>query len=162
MVEGRGAERVRTCCRPPARLACRVPHRQLSAPFAVCSLDLQARVAAAQAAAAAAAGGSASQSGDQQQQQQQQEEQPEQHGEGPSSPAWELEVELEVPVTAGGNWNAVAFWFDLHMGEDGAAGPAVLTSYGPGSPAADAVGESWGQAVQYVDGTAVAAVRSSP
>lgn len=185
----------------PERLAlARLPHRRLSAPFPVRCLDLQARLDAALArraaklgtagADASAGAGSASvpasAAGS--------EDGAEHDGDGgddgtsgsggaaAAEPDWELDSELEVPVTADGQWNAVAFWFELHAGHGSGA---VVTSWGDGrgadGAAAAAAGadegdeaagggtdaaaseqpaaaaSSWDQAVQYVDSQAVAA-----
>lgn len=148
----------------PERMAlARMPHRRLSAPFPVHCLELQARLDAALARQAGQAGsGSAPEPEDGS------EDEADAGGGGGSSspagtePAWELDTQLEVPVTADGQWNAVAFWFDVHAGHGSGA---VVTSWGAGSAAAAADGEasrpaaahSWDQAVQYVDSLAVAA-----
>jgi type II protein arginine methyltransferase len=159
-----------------------LPHRPLSAPFDVCALDLEARAArafdaaaerrAARAAAAAAEdveggaeGAAAAADGSD-------------ADDAEADAGWEEDLELEIPVTAAGRWNAVAFWFDLDLG-GGFAGARALTSYAPcggasgavlnsnealpeaASPAASAFtsaaaeATSFGQAVQYLDGQAV-------
>lgn len=157
----------------------RMPHRRLSAPFPVRCLDLQARVDAvlARQAAASHSSGGAATTGDSQDEASQEPNSPPSSASGSSGggeedAAWEHDAWLEVPVTAGGHWNAVAFWFDVHAG-----GGAVVTSWGEGrgsgAPSgydgeavtsgaagqdeAPAEGSSWGQAVQYLDGQAVRA-----
>ena len=158
----------------------RMPHRRLSAPFAVHCLDLQARVDAAlarQAAAANSNSDSAAASGSQGA------EATEEASSPPSSASdsrngseeeasWEHDAWLDIPVTAAGHWNAVAFWFEVHAG-----GGAAVTSWGEGrgseaaraddgeaaageaakAGGAPAAATSWGQAVQYLDGQAVTA-----
>ena len=143
----------------------RMPHRRLSAPFPVHSLDLQARLAAKQGKLNSPSPGSSDGRG----------------GDSSSgskdgaqdSPArgeavWELDASLEVQVTADGQWNAIAFWFEVQAD---AGGSAVVSSWGAGSsreasnsgedssgaapPSRPAAGRSWDQAVQYVDGQAV-------
>eukprot|EP00887_Chlorella_sp_A99_P004798 scaffold4.g4798.t1 len=129
----------------------RLRHRVLSPPFAVHRLDLQARAAAAAAAAVRRRGG---------------EEQGEQEGEeGPgdngASGAWEHDAVLEIPITAAGCWNAVAFWFEASLDSS-----TVLTSYAGGralpgwscggAGAQPIAADSWGQALQFLDGVEVA------
>lgn len=137
----------------------RMPHRRLSAPFAVHSLDLQARVDAALASQASDSAGSSSrkpaadasdsEEGD---------------GSAASAPsaagseaAWELDTCLDVPVTADGQWNAVAFWFEVQAGP---GSNAVVTSWGDAGVEDDrgiasTAASSWDQAVQYLDTQAV-------
>lgn len=158
----------------------RMPHRRLSAPFAVHCLDLQARVDAAlarQAAAANSNSDSAAASGSQGAEAAEEANSPPSSASGSRNEseeeaAWEHDAWLDVPVTAAGHWNAVAFWFEVHAG-----GGAAVTSWGEGrgseassgdggeAAAGEAAAEgrtpaaapSWGQAVQYLDGQAVTA-----
>ncbi|KAL4447971.1 hypothetical protein ABPG75_005190 [Micractinium tetrahymenae] len=172
----------------------RLAHRRLSAPFRVACLDLQARLDARLAARQAGSGGTdSSGSGGTAGSNQAEGDSDGASGSAPSSSGsegsggstaadagWELDVTLEVPVVADGHWNAVVFWFELHMEPCG--GPAV-TSWADGSAAigrggsgpgssegADAQSTtqceaqhaarpagacSWDQAVQYVDSRAV-------
>lgn len=147
----------------------RMPHRRLSAPFQVHSLDLQARLDAKQGKLSSPSHGSGSGSGGD-------------HGGSSSScstdseqdsaarieAVWELDASLEVPVTADGQWNAIAFWFEVQAD---AGGSALVSSWCEGSsdeashgrddsssgapPSGPAAGRSWDQAVQYVDSQAV-------
>jgi predicted RNA methylase len=135
----------------------RTPHRAVSAPFRARRLDLQARVAAVQAAWARRRQGGDAEDDD--------------AGAvgGSNGELWEYDEEVEVPITAAGRWNAVAFWFDLQMAAPGndadgadearAWGAADVTSYA-GAVAPDGApppeSSSWGQAVQYMDGVDVA------
>lgn len=149
----------------------RMPHRRLSAAFPLHTLDLQARLDAAlarQRQAAEPSDGSSSQSGDENE-----DGLPEGGGSSAGQAAWEHDAILEVPVTADGQWNAVAVWFEACAGPGGDArvsswgdAPAVGASSsaeGAGkaseaeaaSPAPAA--SSWDQAVHYVDCQAVSA-----
>ena len=135
----------------------RLPYRRLSACFPVHMLDLQSRLDARLREGQGNSGSSS-----------------DGHGAGgKSSPghgdaaatAWELDSTLEVSVTADGQWNAIAFWFDLHTHAQGDG--AVISSWtdagdkGQGhNCAAGAAGvaalptqlaTSWDPAVQYVD-----------
>ncbi|GAB4824134.1 hypothetical protein N2152v2_011180 [Parachlorella kessleri] len=98
----------------------RVPHRVLSAPFALHTLDLQARVDALTNSSASTStcdapkpeGGRDSGSGDS--------KGGSDSGSGGSSKrqaeaTWEWDQILEVPVTREGTFNAVAFWFDAQL-----------------------------------------------
>ena len=107
----------------------RIPHRALSAPFAVQRLDLQARLDAAQGRQA---------------------DGPAAAEERGSSSPWELDASLTVPVTADGHWNAVAFWFAAET-----APGALVASYSVAPAPAARVAASWAQAVQYIDGLPV-------
>ncbi len=139
-------------------LPCRVPHRVLSAPFPLQTLDLQARVDALTGQHAMSARGASAPQAEGVE------------GEVPSAPSpWEWDDTLEVQVTAEGVWNAIAFWFDAELsgGSSGGAGAAaevpgdgavVVSSYAQGR-AGVAGCSSWEQAVQYVDAASVAKVR---
>ncbi|KFM25022.1 Protein arginine N-methyltransferase 7 [Auxenochlorella protothecoides] len=108
-----------------------LPHRQLSAPFLVDTLDLQARARAAAAAHRC----------------------PPQPPAANRSAAWELDVELSVPTTGDGRLTAVAFWWDAELAP--AAGPGLaptrLTNRAPdGGPVTTCA-----VALQHLDGVAV-------
>jgi hypothetical protein len=146
----------------------RMPHRRLSAPFPLHTLDLQARLASCQRQCQDqdSSGSSSSSSADT-------------HGDRAAATAvWEYDATLEVPVTASGRWNAVAFWFQVHSGAAGAN--AVVGSWGGGdlsrssadqppedtlaargvmevSAEAPLVAASWDPAVQYIDSQEVTA-----
>ena len=142
----------------------RLPYRRLSAPFAVHSLDLQARLDARLAGHSGArscsnSSGDCEAGGDECK-----------HGSSAEEGAtvWDSDVSLEVLVTAEGQWNAVAFWFETHM--DATSGSA-LTSWGEGrsedssssgsssgcneAPPPAAAARSWEPAVQYLDSRSV-------
>lgn len=147
----------------------RLPYRLLSAPFAVHTLDLQARLEArqrqGQPKAAGISAGADQSSGST-------------GSAGEDTPAaksgdWEFDDTLEVELTAGGRWNAIAFWFDLHSGAGGSG--AVISSWRPPvsahAPGGDSsevglaadetrpewqqAAASWDPAVQYVDSQTV-------
>lgn len=143
----------------------RMPHRRLSAPFAVHSLDLQSRLAARQGKLSSpSAGGSDGPGGDSTSGS----KDGRQDSPARREAVWELDASLEVQVTADGQWNAIAFWFEVQAD---AGGSAVVSSWGAGSshevdssddgssgaatPSTPAAGRSWDQAVQYVDGQTV-------
>ncbi|KAK9803026.1 hypothetical protein WJX72_005333 [[Myrmecia] bisecta] len=108
----------------------KMPHRRLSALFAVACLDLQARVDSL-------SGGGA-----------------------PALPhiTWEADEQLEVAVTADGIWNGVAFWFEMstydHLQFTTWAGAASMPGT-PSAPSALPLAPSWQQALQYIDGVKV-------
>lgn len=58
---------------------------------------------------------------------------------------WESDAVMDVAVTTGGTWNAVAFWFEVQM-----HGTSCVSSWEGGRPGLP-VCSSWGQAVQYLD-----------
>lgn len=147
----------------------RLPYRLMSAPFAVHTLDLQARVEARQsqgqpkaAGSSAGANQSSSSTGS-----------AEEDNPAAKSDDWEFDDTLEVELTAGGRWNAIAFWFDLHSGAGGSG--AVISNWRPpvsahvpggdsselglaadeARPESQQVAASWDPAVQYVDSQAV-------
>ena len=121
----------------------RLPQRRLSAPFHVHTLDLQSRLDARMETVSTFAGGSG------------------------GSSTWEFDQTLEIQASADGQWNAIAFWFELCTG----TGDAVLSTAGAScgcdggqargtsgpSAAVEAVplvpqlATSWTPAVQYVD-----------
>lgn len=72
----------------PQPLTCREPYKRLSSPFKVLHLNLQQRVDAVAGAAA-------------------------RHQPARPTLQWEADTLMEVPVTTGGVWNAVAFWFEV-------------------------------------------------
>lgn len=115
-------------------------HRVLSAPFPVHLLDLQGRVDSitGQQGGATAQGRPNS-------------EDSKERSCGASG-IWEHDTVLDVPVTAGGHWNAVAFWFEARIDST-----TMVSSYCHGSPPGSLpAASSWEQAVQYLDGTSVA------
>lgn len=150
-----------------------MPHRALSAPFPLRTLDLQARVDALTGQPVPTAALGALHKG--------------QGGEAGSDPVagaagtascWEWDKTVDVQVTAAGTWNAVAFWFDAELGPGGSAGGegesgmgastgggggsggvVVLSSYAQGR-AGVAGAPSWEQALQYVDPVNVSQVRA--
>lgn len=73
--------------------------------------------------------------------------------------AWEQDETLQVGVEAPGRRNAVAFWFQLDMGPGAPPIGSWQTALSGGDGAAHAVGTSWQQSVQYLDGRTVTAVR---
>ena len=72
---------------------------------------------------------------------------------------WEQDQTLQVEVVSPGRWNAVAFWFQLDMGGGAPTLSSLQTAAGGNGIGEDAVGASWQQSVQYLDGRTVAAVR---
>jgi hypothetical protein len=144
-----------------------LPHRQLSKPFRALELDLQQRANAASAAAAAAGGLDAAtassvlveaRSGRAQDRACRQLA-PYGAAAHRHAAAWEQDETLQVSVEAPGRWNAVAFWFQLDMGPGAPPIGSWQTAAGGGGSAAHAVGTSWQQSVQYLDGRTVEAVR---
>lgn len=106
----------------------RESYLRISAPFDVCTIDLQTRVDALTT------------SGDE-----------EDSGESMLN-AEKLET-LQVEAQKSGCWNAVLMWFHLELDED-----STLASWDPTTDknnAMDDFGSSWGQAVQYIDETTV-------
>jgi hypothetical protein len=144
-----------------------VPHRQLSKPFRALELDLQQRVNAASAAAAAAGSldtATAStvfveaRSG---RAQDRACRQLARYGAAAHrhAAAWEQDDMLQVSIEAQGRWNAVAFWFQLDMGPGAPQIGSWQTASDGGGSAEPAVGTSWQQSVQYLDGRTVEVVR---
>lgn len=148
-------------------MQCSLPHRQLSKPFRALELDLQQRANAASAAAAAADGldTCAASSGfvdamhGRAQDRACRQLAPYGGAAHCNAASWEQDETLQVSIEAPGRWNAVAFWFQLDMGPGAPAVGSWQTVVGGGGSAEPAVGTSWQQSVQYLDGRAVEAVR---
>ena len=143
-----------------------MPHRQLSQPFRALELDLQQRANAATAAAATADGvdmctassGFADATSGRAQDRACRQLAP--YGTAHRhAAAWEQDETLQVSIEAPGRWNAVAFWFQLDMGPGAPGIGSWQTAVGSGGSAARAVGSSWQQSVQYLDGRTVEVVR---
>ena len=146
----------------------RMPHRRLSAPFEVHSLDLQARLDDAQGRPSSPSHGSGGGGGCDGSSNSNSSMDGEQDRAARMEAVWELDASMEVPVTADGQWNAIAFWFEVQAD---AGGSAIVSSWCAGSsgeashgrdysssgapPSGPAAGRSWDQAVQYVDSQAV-------
>lgn len=66
---------------------------------------------------------------------------------------WEFDEDIEVHVTNTGDWNAVAFWFELSFGSEETysltSGPQA--SYNRPEDSSIVIAKSWGQAMQYLD-----------
>jgi len=108
-----------------------IKHRTLSKPFDVLLIDLESRVKAIQRKDIARDG----------------------------CQGWELDESIDIEVCLSGNWNAVAFWFELcnSSGDEvmlSSGSPQTLVNMKENSRLEHAT--SWGQAVQYLDGRKVA------
>lgn len=157
-------------------MQCRLPHKQLSEPFLALEVDLQQRVAMAAAAdgsdVAIAAGSrqqpsSTSVDATQGRAQDAACRQLAPYGDVKQRNAatWEQDETLHITVTEPGRWNAVAYWFQLDMGcgRPGVASWQANAGSSGGDvgsgQASSAVGTSWRQSVQYLDGMTVNQVR---
>lgn len=147
-----------------------MPHKRLSQPFLAFDLDLQKRAAAAAATGSSPAAGTPANAAT--------------SGAGATvgraqdagctqltpfgdnkhriAADWEHDETLHIKVKADGRWNAVAFWFELDMGCGSTSRIASWQAGGSAGGSAAAVGTSWQQSVQYLDGMTVQQVRLVP